>query len=64
MRFGNHSWKPWLLSLAIEASSVIYYLQKMRKGVLTQAQEQEATRRMTVLGMYVMRSPFFELMAQ
>lgn len=55
--FGESSWKPWLLSLAIDVSS-IHQLQS--KKVLHKRERDEMMRRKASLLIYLLRSPFYD----
>ena len=55
--FGENSWKPWLLSLAIDVSS-IHQLQT--KKVLHRREKDEMMRRKASLLIYLLRSPFYD----
>lgn len=56
IRNGNESWKPWILSLVLEAVPVLSSLH-----LSTSSKEKEETnRRLALLLYYILRSPFFE----
>eukprot|EP00794_Sanderia_malayensis_P011294 gene11294-12475_t len=55
--FGEKSWKPWLLSLAIDVSSIQHLSSK--KG-LYKMEKDELLKRKIMLMMYLLRSPFYD----
>jgi len=58
IKFGDKTWKPWLISLLTDLISLRYYVQSAKK--LDDVQADEATRRISLLGYYLLRSPAFE----
>lgn len=54
---GENSWKPWLLSLAIDLSS-LHHLQS--KQTLHKHERDEILRRKATLLIYLLRSPFYD----
>ena len=64
MKYGPKSYKPWLLSLVLEISSVYKTYQKMQQNKLSENEENECKRRIMSLFYYLVRSPFFELLRE
>ena len=54
---GENSWKPWLLSLAVDLSS-LHHLQSKR--TLHRYEKDEILRRKATLLIYLLRSPFYD----
>ncbi|XP_065055927.1 peroxisomal membrane protein PEX16-like [Rhopilema esculentum] len=54
---GEKSWKPWLLSMAVDLSS-IHHLNS--KKVIKDIEKDEIFRRKAALLMYILRSPFYD----
>nr|CAD7454468.1 unnamed protein product [Timema tahoe] len=52
---GQKDWKPWLLSLAADLTSI-----QLHRGNLSQRQRLELSRRTIALLLYLLRSPFFD----
>ena len=55
--YGEKSWKPWLLSLAVDVTS-LYQLES--KGKLQKYERDEILRRKASLLIYLLRSPFYD----
>ncbi|KAF5308853.1 hypothetical protein FQR65_LT00553 [Abscondita terminalis] len=60
--FGNNTWKPWMLSLALDLYSLrLYrYCFKSDFNSLSKTQKMQISRRTVVLLLYLLRSPFYE----
>lgn len=56
--FGSRSWKPWLLSLIVDATS--YYCSTRTLLTLSGDDQTELARRVWQWPFYLLRSPFFE----
>lgn len=56
----NRSWKPWVLSLVMDLTSLHLYKTCSRKNALTQKQKLQLSRRCVVLLLYLLRSPFYD----
>ncbi|EFA02007.1 peroxisomal membrane protein PEX16 [Tribolium castaneum] len=60
--FGSSSWKPWVISLAMDITSLQLY--KSCKGTksnyLTPKQRLQLSKRTIILVMYLLRSPFYD----
>ena len=54
---GEKSWKPWLLALGMDLSS-LYHLQS--RGTLQRSEKDEILRRKATLLIYLLRSPFYD----
>nr|CAG8529790.1 15076_t:CDS:10 [Entrophospora candida] len=64
-KYGNKSWKPWLLSIIIEVYTRIltnYFHKKISDGShrLTSVEKDEEKRRIKQLFLYILRGPFYE----
>jgi len=59
IRFGEKSWKGFLLSLGIDIISIAHYLRKVPQ--LSDVQQDEISRRFLSLMMYFLRSPLFDV---
>ncbi|KAK2193701.1 hypothetical protein NP493_8g08014 [Ridgeia piscesae] len=55
--FGLKSWKPWLLSCAVDASSLLCLGDP---GLLNPAERMELRRRALLMVLYLLRSPFYD----
>ncbi|XP_060531810.1 peroxisomal membrane protein PEX16 [Cylas formicarius] len=60
--FGANTWKPWILSIAMDLTSLQLYksIQKKSLDALTRKQRLQLSRRMVVLVLYLIRSPVYE----
>ncbi|GFG34158.1 hypothetical protein Cfor_08149, partial [Coptotermes formosanus] len=58
--FGQKDWKPWLLSLAVDLSSLQLYKSQRTGQTLSRRQRLELSRRTITLLLYLLRSPFYE----
>ncbi|KAB0797304.1 hypothetical protein PPYR_08298 [Photinus pyralis] len=60
--FGNNTWKPWIISLALDLYSLRLYrnCSKIDKMALSKKQKQQISRRTVVLLLYLLRSPFYD----
>ena len=56
--WGPRSWKPWLLSIVMDVTSLQIHKQMLRR--LRPEQKQELSRRTFALLYYLMRSPFYD----
>ena len=55
-RYGSSSWLPWMLALSMDVSS----LRSLREVPLNREERKEINRRMLMLLMYLLRSPFYD----
>lgn len=60
MLFGQKDWKPWLLALAMDLSSLQLYKNQRTGQTLSRRQRLELSRRTITLLLYLLRSPFYE----
>ncbi|PSN58450.1 Peroxisomal membrane protein PEX16 [Blattella germanica] len=62
MAFGRHDWKPWLLSLSMDLTSLKLHHANYEGPVqhLSLRQRREISRRRVALLIYLLRSPFYE----
>ncbi|KAF7267492.1 hypothetical protein GWI33_019289 [Rhynchophorus ferrugineus] len=60
--YGPKSWKPWMLSLALDVSSLQLYksTQNMSVSSLTKSQKLQLSKRIVLLVLYLIRSPVYE----
>ncbi|RZC41981.1 peroxisomal membrane protein PEX16, partial [Asbolus verrucosus] len=60
--FGNNSWKPWMVSLIMDFTSLQLYRSCKRTKVnsLTPKQKLQLSKRTVILVMYLLRSPFYD----
>ncbi|XP_030755671.1 peroxisomal membrane protein PEX16 [Sitophilus oryzae] len=60
--FGTRSWKPWMIALGFDTVSLSLYksTQKLSSGSLTKAQKIQLSKRVLLLILYLLRSPFYE----
>ncbi|KAK5643071.1 hypothetical protein RI129_006916 [Pyrocoelia pectoralis] len=60
--FGNNTWKPWIISLALDLYSLRLYrnCSKIDRTSLTMNQKLQISRRTVVLLLYLLRSPFYD----
>ncbi|XP_017778573.1 PREDICTED: peroxisomal membrane protein PEX16 [Nicrophorus vespilloides] len=59
--FGTQTWKPWAISLILDASSLhLYNKGNKKQDSLTKKQKMQLSRRYVGLLMYLLRSPFYE----
>lgn len=56
--FGEKSWKPWLLSLFTDTASLAIHTRCNRR--LTSMEKTEISRRLMLLLLYLLRSPFYD----
>ncbi|CAG8534310.1 28455_t:CDS:2 [Racocetra persica] len=65
-KYGNKSWRPWLLSLIIELSTIIltnsFYKKHIPGGYrwLSTLEKEERKRRIKQFFFYILRGPFYE----
>jgi peroxin-16 len=65
-KYGNRSWRPWLLSIFIELSTRVlrnYFYKKNTPGgyrLLSTLEKEENKRRFRLLFFYILRGPFYE----
>lgn len=59
---GSYTWKSWMISLAMDLTSLHIYrtCHKTKKDSLTNKQKLQISRRCVVLLLYLLRSPFYE----
>jgi peroxin-16 len=60
MLFGQKDWKPWLLALSLDLTSLKQYKSWHAGQTLSRRQRLELSRRTTTLLLYLLRSPFYE----
>jgi len=60
--FGNNTWKPWIISLALDLYSLRLYrsCKKIDYNSLSKKQKLQISRRSVALVLYLLRSPFYE----
>ncbi|KAJ8944781.1 hypothetical protein NQ318_003649 [Aromia moschata] len=60
--FGTKTWKPWMISLALDLSSLHLYrpFKSNKINSLTPHQRMQLSRRIVALLFYLIRSPFYE----
>ncbi|KAL1509179.1 hypothetical protein ABEB36_003955 [Hypothenemus hampei] len=60
--FGSKAWKPWMISLALDLTSLQLYksIHKRAKSSLTRNQKLQLSKRTVLLLLYLIRSPFYE----
>lgn len=61
-RFGNDTWKPWLISLLVDLTSLQIHKssQNLNLSKLTPRQQLQLSRRYFSLLLYLLRSPFYD----
>ncbi|XP_069686339.1 peroxisomal membrane protein PEX16 isoform X2 [Periplaneta americana] len=60
MFFGQKNWKPWLLALSVDLTSLQLYKNRQSGQALSRRQRLELSRRSVGLLLYLLRSPFYE----
>ncbi|ENN79998.1 peroxisomal membrane protein PEX16 [Dendroctonus ponderosae] len=59
--FGKTTWKPWVISLAIDLTSLqLYKSTQQTKTSLSKKQQLQLSKRTMLLLLYLLRSPFYE----
>ncbi|KAJ3659141.1 hypothetical protein Zmor_010846 [Zophobas morio] len=60
--FGSNSWKPWIVALALDLTSLQLYgsCKKAKVNSLTPKQRLQISKRSFLLVMYLLRSPFYD----
>ncbi|XP_050308138.1 peroxisomal membrane protein PEX16 [Anthonomus grandis grandis] len=60
--FGTRSWKPWMVSMAMDLTSLQLYKSTHRKSLkgLSEKQKLQLSKRTILLLLYLIRSPFYE----
>lgn len=59
-RFGNNTWKPWLVSLLLDLVSLQLHKDDSALNNLTSREKLQLSRRYFSLLLYLLRSPFFD----
>lgn len=58
--FGSRAWKPWMISLAMDLTSLQLYKSTVKPVTLTRKQKLQLSKRTVLLLLYLIRSPFYE----
>ena len=62
LKFGGKSWKPWIISILVEAGS--WFLIHKKESELTNIEKDEFKRRRFLFLYYLLRSPFLHLITR